>query len=420
MIIGTATGTDAATAFPTPPLGNLLMWEVDSVPPGSGIMLPYDVDVTVLLRIRNAGANPLRIYPIPGGTIDQSSDPYILQSSYSIELWAVTSSDWITSDLLESVFPPQAGNAGKYLTTDGDTLSWGTPAGSGLPSGTAGQIIVTDGATAYFDSSAVEVKAGSSPNATGSGAVVLGGNGSSASGVSSVSAGLSCVASGGRSAAFGSYATASGDDSFAAGNGPTASGSYSFAANGATAAGDNSAAFGLNARAAGGGSAAFGQNSVADCSYKMAFSDGGFVATTGNRGDGQFTMMPLSAFLYHGIQQLAPLTITGGGGGGQLFPIRNNFTYFIFAIIGARHRDGSASAMFLRYFAIRNNGGATSLVGSVGTLGADINAPGWTVDVQADDTNDALRIDVGGDPGGTPPSSEIFWQAELFCIEIGS
>ena len=55
---------------------------------------------------------------------------------------------------LDAIIPSQTGNAGKFLTTDGTTVSWGVPAGGGasLPTqtGNAGKFLTTDGTTASW------------------------------------------------------------------------------------------------------------------------------------------------------------------------------------------------------------------------------------------------------------------------------
>jgi hypothetical protein len=59
--------------------------------------------------------------------------------------------------------------------------------------------------------------------------------------------------------------------------------------------------------------------------------------------------------------------------------------------------DGSAAACYKRKVAIKNVGGTTALVGSVETIGVDIEDNASTdVAITADNTNDALQIDVTG------------------------
>jgi hypothetical protein len=63
-------------------------------------------------------------------------------------------------------------------------------------------------------------------------------------------------------------------------------------------------------------------------------------------------------------------------------------------IVGTKS-DGTAVARYLRQFTIKNVAGTTSLVGSVITLGTD-EAAGTSISITADDTNDALKIEVTG------------------------
>jgi hypothetical protein len=63
-------------------------------------------------------------------------------------------------------------------------------------------------------------------------------------------------------------------------------------------------------------------------------------------------------------------------------------------IVGVKS-DGTAVARYLRQVTIKNVAGTTSLVGSVITLGTD-EAAGTSVSITADDTNDALKIEVTG------------------------
>jgi hypothetical protein len=80
-------------------------------------------------------------------------------------------------------------------------------------------------------------------------------------------------------------------------------------------------------------------------------------------------------------------------------------------IIGIKS-DGSATAVYLRQVAIRNVAGTTSLVGSVNTIGSD-TAAGTSISITADDTNDALKIEVTG------ITSETWrWVARVEGVEV--
>jgi len=57
--------------------------------------------------------------------------------------------------------------------------------------------------------------------------------------------------------------------------------------------------------------------------------------------------------------------------------------------------DGTAVASYMRQVCIKNVGGTTSLVGTVNTLGTD-EAASTSIAITADDTNDALQVNVTG------------------------
>ena len=63
---------------------------------------------------------------------------------------------------------------------------------------------------------------------------------------------------------------------------------------------------------------------------------------------------------------------------------------------------------------IKNVGGTTALVGTVSTVGTDVeDVAGWDVTITADNTNDALDIKVTG-----ATSSTIRWVAVVQGLEI--
>jgi len=66
-------------------------------------------------------------------------------------------------------------------------------------------------------------------------------------------------------------------------------------------------------------------------------------------------------------------------------------------LISGIKSDGSAAACYKRKVAIKNVAGTTALVGTVETIGTDIeDNAGTDVAITADDTNDALQINVTG------------------------
>lgn len=74
--------------------------------------------------------------------------------------------------------------------------------------------------------------------------------------------------------------------------------------------------------------------------------------------------------------------------------------------------DGAAAASYIRQFSIKNVAATTSLVGTVNTIGTD-EAAGTSISITADDTNDALKVEVTG------ITSEIWrWVAAVDVVEV--
>lgn len=71
-------------------------------------------------------------------------------------------------------------------------------------------------------------------------------------------------------------------------------------------------------------------------------------------------------------------------------------------VVGVKS-DGSEVIKFLRDVTIKNVGGTTSLEAAIDTIGTDINVSGATLDLDADNTNDTLKIAV------TPPTGTWRW-----------
>ena len=87
---------------------------------------------------------------------------------------------------------------------------------------------------------------------------------------------------------------------------------------------------------------------------------------------------------------------------------------FAFTInISGVKSDGSAVAHYLRQYCLKNVSGTTSQVYAPVTIGTD-NAAGTTIALSANDTNDALKVEVTG------ITSEIWrWVASVDAVEIG-
>jgi hypothetical protein len=81
------------------------------------------------------------------------------------------------------------------------------------------------------------------------------------------------------------------------------------------------------------------------------------------------------------------------------------------SLVGTR-TDGSAVAHYVRQFCIKNVAGTTSEVYSPITIGTD-NAAGTSIAVTANDTNDALKIEVTG-----IAAQNWRWQAIVYANDI--
>lgn len=87
---------------------------------------------------------------------------------------------------------------------------------------------------------------------------------------------------------------------------------------------------------------------------------------------------------------------------------------FVVSVV-ARKSDGT-SAAYIRQGCIKRVGSSTTLVGSVSTLGTDCvdaGAATWAIAVTADDTNEALQIQVTG-----AAASNIRWVAKIDLTEV--
>jgi hypothetical protein len=74
--------------------------------------------------------------------------------------------------------------------------------------------------------------------------------------------------------------------------------------------------------------------------------------------------------------------------------------------------DGSTAASYIRQFSIKNVAGTTSLVGTVNTIGTD-EAASTSISITANDTNDALKVDVTGIAAET-----WRWVAAVDVVEV--
>jgi len=228
-----------------------------------------------------------------------------------------------------------------------------------------------------------------------------------ASGTASICGGSGNTASGDKSVAFGNQNTTSGQESFSVGSSNTASGTYSIAM-GASCGSSNHASvtIGHTANATAAYSFASGYNSLADRYGQRAHSANIFAAN----GDAQYVR-----FVLRRKTTDATATTLMLDGSTTRLTITSGKILFADILISGIKSDGSAAACYKRKVAIKNVAGTTALVGTVETIGTDIeDNAGTDVAITADNTNDALQINVTGIAAET-----WRWVAVVEGLEIG-
>jgi hypothetical protein len=210
-----------------------------------------------------------------------------------------------------------------------------------------------------------------------------------ASGQYSIVGGFSSTSSARCTVAFGYECVASGSDSVSIGMRNTTSGVNS------TAIGRNCSASAEFAVALGGYNSASSSNTLATGLYSsaviwgmMAHAAGAFSVV----GDAQRI-----AFVLRRKTTDATATTLMLDGSGTRLTITSGKVMSVMCRICGIKSDGSAVANYVRRVVIKKVGGTTSLVGAVETIGTDIEDNALTdVAITADDTNDALQINVTG------------------------
>jgi hypothetical protein len=235
--------------------------------------------------------------------------------------------------------------------------------------------------------------------ALGETSVICGGSANSAAGEGSTVCGGSANSAGSLLSAVlgGIYNTASNDYAIVTGGGQNiSSGLYSIVSGGSQnqATGDFSATIG-------------GYGAVANRRGMIANSSGTF----GTYGDSQAVSFVLRTLTT--TNSPTTMFLDGTGGSSRLTIPPGKILACTVNVSGIRS-DSSQGAHYIRKVMIKNVSGTTSLVGTVSTVGTDVeDVAGWDVTITADNTNDALDIKVTG-----ATSSTIRWVAVVQGLEI--
>lgn len=107
-----------------------------------------------------------------------------------------------------------------------------------------------------------------------------------------------------------------------------------------------------------------------------------------------------------------PLVLTIAGTAAAPTIAADTTVGFTLYLVARKPADGTVGARFVRAGLIANNAGTTALVGSVATVGTDINASALAVAVTADNAADALAVTVTGLAATT-----LAWAARLELVE---
>lgn len=258
------------------------------------------------------------------------------------------------------------------------------------------------------------------------------GTANTASGASATSIGSVNTSSGPSAVTLGASNTASGNESFAAGNGNSASNNQAVAlgftnvssnvttvAIGRTnnATGPRSVAIGITNTASGTASVALGSECNVSGSYAQGTGHQAAATRLGQKAHsaGQFAAVgdaqAVTFVLRNKTTNGTAVTLFLDGASTRLTLASGRVLSGTINIVGTRS-DGVSVARYLRQFTLKNVAGTTSLVGSVITLGTD-EATGTSISVTADDTNDALSIQVTG------VTAETWrWVSTVDAIEI--
>jgi len=190
----------------------------------------------------------------------------------------------------------------------------------------------------------------------------------------------------------GSVNTVSGDNAFALGNSNVASG-------------DKSHAEGFYSEAIGNQSHASGFGSKARYSAQFAHANTPFISA----GDAQYTRNIQTKQTEDGVEIECILNSS------QRYVLVENFICACAISIIGSNSDGSVAGSYKRQALIKNISGTTALIGTVQTIGTDIETGSiGGISITADNTNNSLCIKVTG-----KTATSINWFVENSALEVG-
>lgn len=345
--------------------------------------------MTPFTAVLASGASPGNIY-VADSIIASGTPSANTRGTGSIDLQIVrTTADQIASGLYAVIV---GGNNNTASGTQSVVIGGESNTASGTYS------VVAGGNTNLASKTNSSVGGGFNNSASGTSSHVGGGTGHTTSGTTSyIGGGSSNTASGISSAvAGGSTNTASNTFAFVGGGGGnTASGIYAV-----IAGGQNNVASALSSTIAGGSDNQVtgiygwcpGGWEIRNPLYGAgAWSAGKFAAA----GDCQ--VMDIHARNTTSDATPTTLFLDGAGGSSRRILVPSGYAWCFTATTFGVDSTGAKAGHYIRKGMIANVGGVTALIGAITTVGTDTETDaGLDVTITADDTNDALNINVTG------------------------
>lgn len=122
----------------------------------------------------------------------------------------------------------------------------------------------------------------------------------------------------------------------------------------------------------------------------------------------------LSTTLSVSTNDATPTVLLLNGEADSRFVIPEGKMYACTVTILGSEDDAAGGVHYVRKVAIANQAGTTALVGAVSTVGTDVETTaGYDVAITADDTNDALQIQVTG-----LAATNCSWKAIVDYVEL--
>jgi hypothetical protein len=382
---------------------------------------------------------------IPATLLDAKGDLIVASAADTAARLAVggTNGHVLTVDSAETLGVKWAAAAGGVTAVGASTEDVLSVSGSDLIADDGGLINSANPAVVWDDVAGKLVYANPLARPSGAGSMFVGlapsttALGTDAINIQTERSAANQVASGSESIAIGKRARASGgEQAIAIGWNALASGAYS-----PIAIGNQAQATQWFSIAIGGQSSNVGPRSTANYAISIgpatltnaengvslvstSTSDNGAraIAATviGGRGSrqstlrGEFSAYPFSSVFWGGeTTNATPAILNLDSTATNRFTIAANTALAVDILLVARRSDTADKWLVARRFlGIRRNGSnGTSLIGSVQTLGTDQSdgSPSWTFALTADDTNEALQLEVTG-----AASETVQWRATAF------